>query len=148
MLTKQELSALLRDHGYKVTPQRLAVYEELARETWHPNAEMLYQKLRAKYPALSFATVYKTVEILRAAGAIKILHADEDSYRYDANICEHHHLLCTQCGAMHDFAIDADVLEKLHAQARGESGFAISSGQIYFYGLCPQCREFFTKLPQ
>ena len=30
MLTNQELTALLRNHGYKVTPQRLAVYEALA----------------------------------------------------------------------------------------------------------------------
>ena len=38
MLTRQELSTLLRERGYKVTPQRLAVYEALSDETWHPNA--------------------------------------------------------------------------------------------------------------
>ena len=42
MLTSQELTALLRNHGYKVTPQRLAVYEALAEQPWHPNAELLY----------------------------------------------------------------------------------------------------------
>ena len=70
MLTSQELTALLRNHGYKVTPQRLAVYEALAEQPWHPNAEMLYSKLQPKYPAMSFATVYKTVEILRDIKAI------------------------------------------------------------------------------
>ena len=58
MLTSQELTNLLRERGYKVTPQRLAVYEALADETWHPNAEMLFNKLQPKFPAMSFATVY------------------------------------------------------------------------------------------
>ena len=54
MLTSQELTNLLRERGYKVTPQRLAVYEALADETWHPNAEMLFNKLQPKFPAMSF----------------------------------------------------------------------------------------------
>ena len=83
MLTSQELSALLRNHGYKVTPQRLAVYEALAEQPWHPNAEMLYSKLQPKYPAMSFATVYKTVEILRDIKAIQILK--NNNVYYDDN---------------------------------------------------------------
>ena len=67
MLTSQELTNLLRERGYKVTPQRLAVYEALADETWHPNAEMLFNKLQPKFPAMSFATVYKTVSSISLA---------------------------------------------------------------------------------
>ena len=36
MLNNQELTALLRQNGYKVTPQRLAVYEALANTKQHP----------------------------------------------------------------------------------------------------------------
>ena len=64
MLTNQELTALLRNHGYKVTPQRLAVYEALAEQPWHPNAEMLYKKLQHKYPAMSFATVVRIAIVM------------------------------------------------------------------------------------
>ena len=42
MLNNQELTALLRQNGYKVTPQRLAVYEALANTKQHPSAEMLF----------------------------------------------------------------------------------------------------------
>ena len=86
MLTSQELTNLLRERGYKVTPQRLAVYEALADETWHPNAEMLFNKLQPKFPAMSFATVYKTVEILHDINVIQILNTGEDSFRYDADV--------------------------------------------------------------
>lgn len=141
MLTSQELSTLLRDHGYKVTPQRLAVYEALAESSWHPNAEMLYSKLQPKYPAMSFATVYKTVEILQDIKAIQILNTGEDSYRYDANMHEHYHLCCTQCGRIEDVMIDAQMREQLTHLVKDQRGYAISGGQFYFYGLCPHCQK-------
>ena len=73
MLTNQELTALLRNHGYKVTPQRLAVYEALAEKSWHPNAEMLYNMLQPSYPTMSLATVYKTMDIFAELGLIQVL---------------------------------------------------------------------------
>ena len=45
MLNNQELTALLRQNGYKVTPQRLEVYEALANTKQHPSAEMLFGTL-------------------------------------------------------------------------------------------------------
>ena len=42
MLNNQELTALLRQNGYKVTPQRLSVYEALANTKQHPSAETLF----------------------------------------------------------------------------------------------------------
>lgn len=80
MLNNQELTALLRQNGYKVTPQRLAVYEALANTKQHPSAEMLFGTLQPKYPSMSFATVYKTVEILNKLGLIQIINTGEDSF--------------------------------------------------------------------
>ena len=68
----------------------------------HPSAEMLYKTLRPKYPSMSFATVYKTVEILNRLHVIQILNTGEDSFRYDADISEHHHVQCTCCGKVED----------------------------------------------
>ena len=110
MLTSQELTNLLRERGYKVTPQSLAVYEALSDETWHPNAEMLFNKLQPKFPAMSFATVYKTVEILHDINVIQILNTGEDSFRYDADVSEHYHLRCLKCGAVDDALLFVVVL--------------------------------------
>lgn len=140
MLNNQELTTILRDNGYKVTPQRLAVYEALAGETWHPNAEMLYSKLQPRFPAMSFATVYKTVEILHKIQVIQILNTGEDSFRYDADISEHFHLRCLECGEVED-AFLADKVSQLTAQVEEESGYSISGRQFYFFGVCPKCRK-------
>ena len=139
MLSNQELTNILRSNGYKVTPQRLAVYETLANTRNHPSAEMLYNELRPKYPSMSFATVYKTVEILNKINVIQILNTGEDSFRYDAEMSVHHHIQCTECGAVDDvMALNS---EGLIADAESKSGYDISGHQCYFFGICPRCRK-------
>ena len=59
MLNTKEVAQSLRKNGYKVTPQRLAVYEWLSHTQEHPTAEMLYSRLQPKYPSMSLSTVYK-----------------------------------------------------------------------------------------
>lgn len=139
MLTSQQLSDVLRANGYKVTPQRLAVYEALAATKSHPNAEMLFSTLQPKYPSMSFATVYKTVEILDKINVIKILNTGEDSMRYDADTSIHHHIQCAVCGCVEDLMnVDSSGLVK---EAEKLSGYDIKGHQFYFFGVCPHCKE-------
>ena len=54
-----DIAQKLREEGYKVTPQRIAIYNVLYAENNHPTAEMIYQSLREDHPSMSLATVYK-----------------------------------------------------------------------------------------
>ena len=54
--------------GLKLTPQRLAILQYLEGNTDHPSAEMIYSVVKKKYPMMSFATVYKTIEALKKSG--------------------------------------------------------------------------------
>ena len=45
------LTGLLREKGFKVTPQRLAIYKVLANTKAHPSAEMIFSELQ---PYLSY----------------------------------------------------------------------------------------------
>lgn len=139
MLNNQELTALLRQNGYKVTPQRLAVYEALANTKQHPSAEMLFGTLQPKYPSMSFATVYKTVEILNKLGLIQIINTGEDSFRYDADISEHSHVQCTVCGRVDDVPALND--RSLVVKVEEASGYSIDKHQFYFFGVCEKCRK-------
>ena len=134
-----EQTALLRQNGYKVTPQRLAVYEALANTKQHPSAEMLFGTLQPKYPSMSFATVYKTVEILNKLGLIQIINTGEDSFRYDADISEHSHVQCTVCGRVDDVPALND--RSLVVKVEEASGYSIDKHQFYFFGVCEKCRK-------
>ena len=139
MLNSQQLSEVLRANGYKVTPQRLAVYESLAATKSHPTAEMLFSVLQPNYPSMSFATVYKTVEILHKINVIQILNTGEDSMRYDADTSIHHHIQCISCGRVDDLN-DLDSLA-LVKEAERLSGYEIAGHQFYFFGVCPECKK-------
>lgn len=139
MYTASELAKILRDNGCKVTPQRLAVYDMLSHTTEHPTAEMIYQKVKEQYPTMSFATVYKSVEIFSKLGVIQVLNTGEDSFRYDAKTSEHPHIKCTKCGRVNDVShLDARAVESL---VENETGFKVNGQQFYFYGICPDCQK-------
>lgn len=138
MLKPIELAAKLRENGYKVTPQRLAVYDVLKKNEMHPSAEVIYKKLRPMYPSMSFATVYKTVEILNKINVIQILNTCEDSNRYDANVTKHFHIQCTECGKVEN--VEATEIPEAKAKVTSDTGYTLTGKQVYFYGKCPKCQ--------
>jgi Fur family peroxide stress response transcriptional regulator len=133
------VTSLLRDKGFKVTPQRLAIYQVLANTKAHPSAEMIFTQLQPSYPTMSLATVYKTIEILKEIGLVQILNVGEDSFRYDANINSHCHICCMSCGRVDDLeGIDSD---DFVAKVADKTEYQLSGQQFYFYGVCPECSQ-------
>lgn len=129
---------MLRDKGFKVTPQRLAIYNVLAHTKAHPSAEMIFTELQPLYPTMSLATVYKTIEILKEIGLVQVLNAGEDSFRYDARVEPHSHIRCMQCGRVDDLE-DIDASQFIQAVSDA-TPYKITGQQFYFYGVCPSCR--------
>lgn len=132
------ITSLLREKGFKVTPQRLAIYNMLASTKTHPNAEMIFNELQAMYPTMSLATVYKTMEILKEIGLVKILNAGEDSFRYDADTSDHPHVRCMECGQVEDVH-NIDSADFVNQVSQGTK-YHLVSQQFYFYGICPACQ--------
>lgn len=135
----QNITDLLRSNGFKVTPQRLAVYEALANTKEHPNAEMIFNGLQATYPTMSLATVYKTIDILHEIGLVQILNAGEDSFRSDADVSEHAHIRCVECGRVDD-VFDLDTA-KFNDQIQQNTKYRLVGQQFYFYGICADCQK-------
>ena len=134
----QGVTALLREKGFKVTPQRLAIYDVLYHTTEHPSAEMIFSQLQPQYPTMSLATVYKTIEILREIGLVQVLNVGEESFRYDANTENHPHVRCMVCKRVDDiFGVDAQPFVESAAQ---KTAYELTGQQFYFYGVCPACQ--------
>ena len=144
MAEAQSVTHILRENGFKVTPQRLAVYEALASTYSHPNAEMLYQMLQPNYPTMSLATVYKTMDIFAGLGLVQVLNVGEDSFRYDAETMSHPHIRCVSCNRVDDvFDVQDEALIKSVTE---KSGYHLTGRQLYFFGRCPECQKKFGKL--
>ena len=123
--------------GMKLTPQRLAILEYLDGNKKHPSAEEIFREVSRRFPTMSFATVYNTLEALRRRGSILELTIDPGKKRFDPNTEPHHHLICTKCRRIEDVHRSYD----LSVPNASRSGFEITGNHIEFYGLCPACRN-------
>lgn len=132
--------AHLRRQGHRISPQRLEILRELAGSPDHPTAEALHRRLLPRFPAMSLATVYKTIAALKQCGEILELQFSDRDNRYDAiRPTPHPHCICVECGAVTD--PPAPDIERFVASLIDASGYAISSHRLDFFGLCPRCRK-------
>ncbi|HEY8486929.1 MAG TPA: transcriptional repressor [Limnochordales bacterium] len=129
---------LLARHGYRVTPQRMGIYEYLLSTTTHPTAEEIYGALRERFPMMSQATVYKTLELLTRLGLVSELGFGDEPNRYDGNPRAHINIRCTRCHRIYD--LEDPRLEELASSVRARSGFSIEGQRHEFYGVCPACQ--------
>ncbi len=126
-----------RSLGIKLTPQRLAILKCLDGNETHPSAEDIYRVVRKRFPTMSFATVYNTLELLREKGGLRALTIDPKRRRYDPDTSPHHHLICLGCRKVVD--VHADVTAELPQEM--SQGFDITGSHTEFYGLCPACKK-------
>jgi Fur family transcriptional regulator, peroxide stress response regulator len=129
-----DLKEALRSRGIPLTHQRLAIYERLKEAKDHPSAEQLYAALKPKYPSLSLATVYKTLQTLAKLKLIQIVDTPHSQARYDAITERHHHFVCERCGEIKDL-FD----ERLDDLPAPKGVGAIFGHSVHFRGLCATC---------
>src|SRR3954468_11778012 len=109
MKNADELTTLFRDQGYRVTPQRQAIFRLLHDHASHPTVEALYERAAVDMPTMSLKTVYQTVHDLEALGEVRVLDLGTGSVRVDPNVdAEHHHVVCTHCGRVRDVPLAFD----------------------------------------
>lgn len=126
-----------KEMGLKLTPQRLAILNYLDGNKEHPSAEDIYRAVSKKFPTMSFATVYNTLQTLKEHGGVLELTIDPDKKRFDPNTEPHHHLICVKCKRIVDIHGDY----KLPISNGDKEGFEIIGNHIEFYGICHKCKR-------
>lgn len=97
----RSLLTVLRERGYRLTPQRQLIVELLESATGHITPEEVYQQVNRRFPNVNRSTVYRTLELLEELGLITHSHLAEGVTRYHhADEAAHMHLICHECGAM------------------------------------------------
>ena len=135
----ENLIQQLRDHGIAVTPQRLAVMDIVKNRRDHPTAELIYNAVRRQLPAISFNTVYKTLEVLCQKGMVIKVNPLHEVARYDGFTGHHAHLICQLCH--HIIDLDWQPSEALALPADELQGFRIDHSSLTYWGLCPRCQQ-------
>ena len=113
------ISGLLKDYDLKVTPQRVAIVEELY-TNGHMNIDEIYKNINSMVERVFLSEV-------------KI--PNEKSV-YELIKTEHAHLVCKDCGFIEDIMLDSsDIVE----QVSKLTPFKVDSTNIVLSGVCSKC---------
>ncbi|GMR18488.1 MAG: Fur family transcriptional regulator [Gammaproteobacteria bacterium] len=113
-LSRDEIRALLNDHGIMPTVQRVDIARLLLERGTHLSADDIYNLVNAEVGQgegrrrASKATVYNTLGLFARHGIVREVIADPNKIFYDPNIEPHHHLYNISTGELTD--IDANDL--------------------------------------
>jgi Fur family transcriptional regulator, stress-responsive regulator len=128
----------LRDAGLRVTGGRVALLESLD-QLPHSDAETLFQALKEQLPGLSVQSVHNILGDLTTAGIIRRIQPAGSPARYERRTGDnHHHIVCTGCGAISD--VDCVVGEAPCLAPSHTHGFAVQQAEVTFWGLCAECQ--------
>ena len=130
-------TTLLQGAGLRLTPQRLAIANEVLAQD-HPTAAEVYEAVRSQFPTMGLATVYATLNVMVEHGLLRPL-AFENAVRFDANVEPHANLICTACGRITDYDGCDDVLRALRDRAASDAGFELEEHRLDLYGKCALC---------
>ena len=127
----------LKNHGFRITPQRLKIFNCLLESDSHPTAEMIYQEVRKVFPNISFDTVNRTLLCLADKELIKIVECAYGARHFDANLKKHYHFRCLHCKKIIDF--ECPEYDNIKVPENVKKKFKVLKQKIVLEGVCPEC---------
>jgi Fur family transcriptional regulator, ferric uptake regulator len=136
MTSTESIERRLTRGGYRLTGPRRALVDTMQQMGDHFTAE---EVLDAS-PGVGRATVFRTLRLLQDLEVVCQVVMDDGSiaYRLDEGP-HHHHVVCTDCGAVTNF--ESTAIEGLIEEVALETGYLIEAHRLELYGRCPACRE-------
>lgn len=131
--------ALLRQHGQRVTPQRLHVLYILRAANKPLSADEVAAEVMLRQP-MDMATVYRVLTTLQTTGLVVQLTPEQgrQRYKYRDPGDLHHHLVCNGCGR--DVQIADSSFDQLRGELAQRHGFTLQIDHLLLSGLCAECQ--------
>lgn len=137
-------AALLRSVGLRVTDSRRAVIAALSAHP-HAPADELYRSVVVSVPQTSLQSVYNALGDFVEAGLARRFEPAGHPGLFELRVGDnHHHLVCTECGAV----VDVDCAHGSAPCLAPETthGFVIREAEVTFWGKCAACAEASTSV--
>lgn len=137
---RTRLNDYMNRQGLRSTEQRRVVTEAFFESQGHLSIEDLLEQVRGVGPKIGYATVYRTLKLLKECGLAYERHFGDGVSRYEvAWENEHHdHLICIECKKIVEFEDDA--VEELQVTLANKHGFRLTRHKHELYGVCSDCQ--------
>ena len=135
----ERLRSQLRARGMRVTAQRERILVAVAALGHGTPEEILGAVNDDGGSILPSSTVYRALDALEGAGAVRHTHIDPRSPSYQLDTHDDHlHLRCSECGRIGEVSVS--VLDGVAEAIERRSGYQVDLTHIAVHGRCPQCR--------
>ncbi|MBN2898827.1 MAG: transcriptional repressor [Clostridia bacterium] len=140
----EEILRIFEDKDIRMTSTRKAVVDVFINHGGHMNAEEVYRRTESE--KIGLATVYRTIEILKANGIIKELFVNgERLFELGArdNSRFHIHFSCNRCGRLEEYngALLLNHLVNLKRIVERDWENEVEDMRIVLQGTCKTCLE-------
>ena len=131
----------IKEQGLKATAQREDIAQVFFSVKRHISVEELYSEVRRVNPRVGYATVYRTLKLLKECGLAAERHFADGQARFENLEAEHHHdhIICERCGRILEFV--QPQIEQLQEKVAQRFGFVATMHKMEIYGICQECRE-------
>jgi Fur family ferric uptake transcriptional regulator len=138
-----DFATQLRAQGFRLTPQRLLIVDVVRRAEDHVTPEQVYQTVHKQNPAVSRATIYRTLDFLCEMRLVVAMQWGGQTYYEIAGDTPHHHLICRSCGALEE--LDPALLDSLITAIEKKHHFTVDMDHLALFGLCKPCQAGMKK---
>ena len=138
---KSRLIEYLEKNGFRKTPERFAILEEIYSRNDHFDAEALYDEMKKKNYPISRATIYNTLEVLQNCDLVKKHHFGNNLSLYEKSFGyrQHDHIVCSRCVKVVEFCDPR--IHQINTMMSELLKFRIISHELIIYGICSDCNS-------
>ncbi len=126
----------------KSTKQREAIFDEFFNNYTgkHVTVEELYESIKRKHSSIGYATIYRTLKLFTESGIAYERDFEDGKAKYEPlrSDTDHHHIICTECGKIVEFANSQ--IELCLDQIAKLNQFYVKKRKLQIYGVCSDCR--------
>jgi Fe2+ or Zn2+ uptake regulation protein len=130
--------------GRRSTTQRRLILEVLKQGNGHLDAEAVHDRVKARDPRVSLATVYRSLTVLEEMGLVARHNLGEEHGHFEPVVGgTHYHFTCRACGAVIEFQAP----EAMRAAHRlgALKGIVVTDIRLNLSGYCKKCRNLARK---
>ena len=97
----------------------------------------LHEAVVQSLGAADYSTVFRAVSGMEKEGLIQRIDLGDGKVHYELSEEHHEHIRCGSCGRVVE--VPGCVLEDAERSVKTSTGFVVTSHQLLFTGLCPDC---------
>jgi Fur family ferric uptake transcriptional regulator len=138
-MVTEDWERTLRDHGFRITPQRQLVLEAVE-QLQHGTPEEILVEVQRTASGVNLSTIYRTLEVLEEVGLVTHAHIGHGPPTYhsvDEHV--HIHLVCDRCHAV--MSVPAQVAQSFVDDLEATYGFRTDISHVSVHGLCANCKD-------